>query len=494
MFDNPLAMRQCVAGVFSELEKLMLNCVRARTVAIHGVLVGVALLVVMNVTAQRASAATKPNIILVITDDQRFDALGCMGNSVLKTPHIDGLARDGLVFTNMFCTTSICATSRASFLTGQYAMRHGIRGFRTPLTKSQWRDAFPVLLRNSGYRTAMVGKWGLGGPLPRERYDVFRGFSGQGRYFPKPDGQGEHLTHRLGQQVIDFLQSCDGKQPFLLQYYTKAAHCQDGDPWPFQPDHRYDDLFARTTIPQPATATPAHFARLPEFLQKSEARRRWRIRFANPSMFQKSVKDYYRLVTGVDDVVGRIVSTLKRKGLYRNTVIIFTSDNGFYLGEHGLAGKWFMHEESIRLPLVICDPRLSKSRRGQRVGRQALNIDIAPTILDLAGLPSPASIQGRSLVPLMVGERTEWRSEFFYEHPFRHARIPMTEGVRGTRWKYVRYTSLDPVFEELYDLHEDPHEERNLAFDPAHAKRLAEFRNRWKQWRRRAMSDDLALE
>jgi len=142
------------------------------------------LVVVLAGGFARLGAAERPNIILVITDDQRFDALGCMGNPVLKTPHIDGLAARGTLFTHTFCTTSICATSRASFLTGQYAMRHRVRGFRQPLTESQWQDAFPVLLRRAGYHTAMVGKWGLGGPLPRKRYDVFQGFSGQGRYYP----------------------------------------------------------------------------------------------------------------------------------------------------------------------------------------------------------------------------------------------------------------------------------------------------------------------
>jgi arylsulfatase A-like enzyme len=364
-------------------------------------------------------------------------------------------------------------------------MRHGIRTFRRSLSEKQWKDAFPVLLRQSGYRTAMVGKWGLGGRLPKDRYDVFNGFSGQGRYYPKPDGQGPHLTHRLGQQVLDFLKTVDGKQPFLLQFYTKAAHCQDGDPWPFQPDHRYDDVLADTQIPRPPTATAAHFARLPKFLQTSEARRRWKIRFGNPAMFQKSVKDYYRLVMGVDDVIGRMVGLLKRKQLFQNTVIIFTSDNGFYLGEHGLAGKWFMHEESIRLPLVICDPRLPSGRKGTRVSAVALNIDIAPTILELAGLEVPASVQGRSLLPLLRGRRVEWRSEFFYEHPFRHPRIPMTEGVRGPRYKYVRYTSLDPVVEQLYDLKLDPREEKNLAGDPGMSQRLSQLRASWRSWRER---------
>ncbi|NOX53872.1 MAG: sulfatase [Planctomycetes bacterium] len=429
----------------------------------------------------------RPNIILIITDDQRWDALGCMGNSIIHTPNIDRLAADGAVFTNMFCTTSICATSRASFLTGQYARRHGIHDFRTPLTPEQFARTFPVVLRKMGYRTGMVGKWGLGGRLPKDAYDEFYGFSGQGRYFPKgKKGQpGEHLTEKLAANVMKFLDGCSPDQPFLLQYYTKAAHCQDGDPWPFQPDPRYNQLFTDITIPMPKTATEAHFRALPQFLQTSEGRVRWKIRFATPEMFQKSVKDYYRLIAGIDDVVGQIMKKLKEKGVADNTVIIYTSDNGFFLGEHGLAGKWFMFEESIRLPLVIYDPRLPASRRGVRIPEIVLSIDIAPTIFELAGAPIPDDVQGQSLRPLLCGEPVSWRTEFFYEHLFKHPRIPQTEGVRTERWKYTRYISIDPVYEDLFDLERDPFEEHNLARDSRYADKLNEMRAKWKSWRER---------
>ena len=430
-----------------------------------------------------ATQPRRPNIIFVLTDDQRFDALGCMGNSIVRTPNIDRLADDGTLFTNMFCTTSICATSRATFITGQYARRHKIVEFRTPLTKQQFAKTFPALLRTSGYRTAMVGKWGLGGPLPTDEYDEFHGFSGQGRYFPKDrSGQpGEHLTQTIAADAVKFLEGTASDRPFLLQVSTKAAHCQDGDPWPFQPDPRYNDLFADITIPHAKTATEAHFRALPEFLQTSEARKRWKLRFDGEELFQKSVKDYYRLVAGIDDLVGNLVATLQKKNLADNTVIVFTSDNGFYLGEHGLAGKWYMHEESIRLPLVIHDPRLSSQQKGRKVSELALSIDIAPTILDLADIDIPDEMQGRSLLPLMKGEPTNWRNEFYYEHPFPHARIPQTEGVRNNRWKYTRYVSVDPVYEELFDLINDPHEERNLAGHKKHANRLAELRERCDQ-------------
>jgi arylsulfatase A-like enzyme len=432
------------------------------------------------VKAPRSPKAMRPNVIFVLTDDQRFDSLGCMGNTIVKTPHIDGLAKNGVLFANMFCTTSICAVSRANFITGQYARRHGIHGFRTPLTAKQFAESFPGVLRKAGYRTGVIGKWGLGGTMPKDQYDYFKGFPGQGRYFPKGQSgkPGTHLTHKLGDQAVEFLNGCTDEQPFLLQLYTKAAHCQDGDPWPFQPDPRYNKLYADATIPRAKTATERHFKNLPPFLQSSEARKRWFVRFKNEELFQKSVKDYYRLIAGIDDVVGRLRKTLKDKGFAENTVIIYTSDNGFYLGEHGLAGKWFMHEESIRLPLIIYDPRLPTRLRGRKVDELVLSIDVAPTIEALARTAVPDSVQGKSLLPLMAGRKAEWRQDFFYEHLFQHRTIPQTEGVRTKRWKYTRYISVKPVYEELVDLQTDPHEEQNLAKDPRHADMLAKLRRR----------------
>jgi arylsulfatase A-like enzyme len=432
------------------------------------------------VKAPRSRRSKPPNIIFILTDDQRFDALGCMGNPIIKTPHIDALAKNGVRFTHMFCTTSICAVSRANFLTGQFARRHGIHGFRKGLTAKQFADSFPGTLRRQGYRTGIVGKWGLGGKPPKDQYDVYQGYPGQGRYFPpKKSGQpGTHLTEKLGNQAISFLDGCTKEKPFMLQLYTKAAHCQDGDPWPFQPDPRYNSLYADVNIPKAKTATEEHFKALPSFLRTSEARRRWFVRFANRDLYQKSVKDYYRLVTGIDDVVGRLRKKLSEKGFAEHTVIIFTSDNGFYLGEHGLAGKWFMHEESIRLPLVIYDPRMPKILRGRVLNQFVQSIDIGPTIQQLARVTIPKSVQGKSLVPLLANQKTAWRTDVFYEHLFKHARIPQTEGVRTKRWKYTRYVSIKPVYEELFDLETDPHEETNLASLKKHAAKLAELRQR----------------
>jgi arylsulfatase A-like enzyme len=428
----------------------------------------------------RAAEPARPNIILLVTDDQRFDAVGALGNPVVKTPHLDALADEGMIFRQMFCTTSICATSRTTILTGQYESRHGVRDFRTTLSEAAFGQTFPALLHGAGYYVGFVGKWGLGGPLPRDRYDTFAGFSGQGRYFA-PDGS--HLTHKLGDSVLEVLDACPEDRPFCLQVSFKAAHCQDGDPWPFQPDPRYNELYQDVTIPLAPTANEAAFEALPEFLRTSEARHRWHIRFATPALYQKSVKDYYRLITGVDDVVGRIVKSLADSGRADNTVILFTSDNGFYLGEHGLAGKWFMHEESLRLPLIIHDPRQREKVSAHETDAIALTTDLAPTILDLAGVEVPGTMQGHSLAPVLSGGDAPRRKDFFYEHHFEHPRIPASEGVRTVKWKYVRYIDRDPPYEQLFDLANDSGETTNLAQDPNYAEPLSTLRERWAELR-----------
>ena len=213
-----------------------------------------------------------------------------------------------------------------------------------------------------------------------------------------------------------------------------------------------------------------------DFIRTSEARRRWNIRFSTPEKFQESVKNYYRLISGVDVVIGKIRDELRRLNLEDNTIIILTGDNGFYLGEHGLAGKWFPHEESIRVPLVVFDPRASRRRRGVTASQMALNVDIAPTFLELAGLKVPQQMQGRSLAPLLKGKKPKWRTDFFYEHLFEHETIPRTEALRTKRFKFARY--IDYNYEELYDLKKDPAETTNLAYDEKYQKTLKSLQKR----------------
>jgi arylsulfatase A-like enzyme len=434
--------------------------------------------------ANATAVGKRPNIIVLVTDDQRWDALGCMGNRVIHTPNLDRLATDGVLFLNNFCTTSICMVSRASIFTGLYKRCHKVVTFEQPLADPLFANSYPVLLRNAGYRTGFVGKWGLGGTLPESAFDYFDGFPGQGKYFHEQDGSVVHLTTIMADNAVEFLKGCSREQPFCLSVSFKAPHVQDNDPRQFLYDPAFEHLYQDEVIPMPRIAAQEYYDALPDFLKDTECRRRWQRRFATPEQAQQSLKGYYRLVSGVDHAVGRIRAALDELGLSDTTVILFTGDNGFFLGERGLAGKWLMYEESIRTPLIIHDARLPATLRGQRRREMALNIDVAPTVLDLAGIAIPTGVQGRSLAPLVAGKAVAWRTEWFYEHDYGPEELfPAVEGVRTERWKYVRYVRRDPVSEQLYDLASDRHEQHNLAGQEQHKDQLEKLRDRWAVWR-----------
>ncbi len=432
-------------------------------------------------SGDRSSAKRRPNILFLLTDDQRWDTVGAMGNPVAKTPHMDRLAREGVLFTNSFVTTSICAVSRASIFTGLYARCHGIHEFQTPLSEEQHALSYPVRLRQAGYRTGFIGKHGVGADAPNDRFDYFRGFAGQGQYFTEADGKPIHLTTLMGNQALEFLDGCSADQPFNLSVSFKAPHVQDGEPPYFLSDPAYDDVYQGVNFTPYKQNDARYFEQLPEFLKKTENRVRWEQRFSTPEKWQESMRRYYTLIYGVDVQIGRMMDALEQRGWLDNTVVVFTADNGFYLGERGLAGKWFMHEESIRTPLIIRDPRRTETR-GTRRGEMALNIDISPTLLSLAGLDIPPAVNGRDLTPLVAGESPAWRKDWFYEHLFEHPGIPKTEGVRTERWSYCRFIESEPLYEELYDLETDPDEDKNLATSAEHAEQLEIMRQRRQAW------------
>jgi arylsulfatase A-like enzyme len=462
---------------------------RSIVIKLNQIICALFLASLMNV-AFGAAAQSRPNLIFILTDDLRWNALGCMGDNLVQTPNLDRLAKQGVTFKNTFATTSICCVSRASIFTGQYERRHGISKFTQPLSDAQWAETYPAQLRAAGYRTGFIGKFGVGGAKQvsarAAAFDFWRGLpGGGGEYFIDPkDPTQTHATAKFGGQALEFI--AGGKtnpQPFCLSLSFSAPHARDGKPREFQPDLRDEWLYGSNTVVVPPTANAEFFARLPEFVQKSEGRRRWQGRFATPELFQRTMRDYLRLVTGIDREVGRIVAELTRRGLADNTVIIFTSDNGWFTGDRGLADKWFMYEESIRLPLIVYDPRLPAGKRGRSIAAMALNIDFAPTLLDLAGLSVPSSMQGRSLMPLVAGDRpADWRTEFFYEHHTLPEIIPPSEGVRTERWSYFRWLKPNPESEELYDLQTDPLAARNLAPDPQYAEALARLRARWEKY------------
>lgn len=438
-------------------------------------------------TLALSAAAPRPNVVFILVDDLRWNALGCMGNKIVQTPNIDRLAKEGVLFKNMFVTTSICSVSRATALTGQWMRRHGIVDFATGISDERWKDTYPAQFRAAGYHTGFVGKYGVGNPqITAARgasFDFWRGEPGQaGRFFIEPnDPTRTHKTAKIGNEALTFLTTAPKDKPFSLSISFNAVHARDHEKREYEPDSREEGLYDGIEIPLPKLATEEAFKRLPEFVQKSEGRRRWEWRFDEPQKAQDILHDYYRLITGVDREVGRILETLQQQKLTDNTIVIFTADNGYALADRGMADKWYAYEEDMRVALIIKDPLLPKERQGTTVDAMALNVDLAPTMLDLAGLPVPAAMQGRSLKPLLEGKTpADWRTEFFYEHHSVPNRIPPVEAVRTQKWKYIRWIEPNPVTEELYDLEADPLEERNLVGDASKAEVLNKMRAKWK--------------
>jgi arylsulfatase A-like enzyme len=430
-----------------------------------------------------ASAADRPNLLILLTDDQRWDAIGCAGNSIIQTPELDRLAEEGVLFTSAFVTSSICAASRASIFTGQFERAHGCNFNRRILQPEQLDRIYPVLLREAGYHTGFIGKYGVGWRDREidgsELFDRWYGIYGQGVYFPETH-PGKHLNQVMTDQVLEFLAQVPDNCPWCLSLSFKAPHSGKGYVG-YQSELDLQDLYADVTIPMPPTAAQRHFDALPEFLRQSNARTSyWKQRFSTPELYQSTMRDYYRLITGTDRAIGRIRGALAQRGMDQNTVILFLSDNGDMMGDYLLGGKQLLYDVSIRVPMLALDPRVGPAAKGQRRSELVLNIDIAPTLLDLAGLPVPSFMQGRSLVPLIQGRPTAWREDFFCESNFctPAQAYPMIEGVRTKRWKYIRYTDVTPVVEELFDLKEDPHETNSLAGSEDHSQVLSRLRLR----------------
>jgi arylsulfatase A-like enzyme len=471
----------------------------------------------------RGKAAQPPNILFVFTDDQRWDAVGCMGNPHIQTPNMDQLAADGTLFTNGFVTTSICCVSRASALSGQYARRHGIKDFYAGFSEDALSQTYPALLRANGYYTGFIGKWGIGDSQKKTDqgaaiFDYWAGGAHQTNYWHEADcpyvlhngiddktnnvctcpadangrsgpqtriGRKDiknavHLTTTIvPDKAAQFLETRDTSKPFCLSMSCKAPHGPFSD-W----DTALADLYDDTDFPRPATATLEEAAKRPEYLRTSLGGPTGMNWLKNDAAFQKQCRDYYRQITGVDIALGKIRDTLDRLGLADNTVVIFTSDNGHFFGEHGFVGKWLMYEESIRVPMIVYDPRKPARQRGQQCGEMVLNIDVAPTILHFAGVPVPQGMQGQSMLPLLEEPERPFRDDWFYEHHFSippKLRIERSEGVRAREWKYIRYIDQDPPAEELYDLKSDPGETRNLAGEPECREVLARLRARWRE-------------
>jgi len=434
----------------------------------------------------KAVAADRPNVIFFLSDDQRADFLGCAGHPILQTPTIDKLAAAGVRFENAFVTTSICAASRATIFTCQWERTHGFTFGTPPIPEPASDNSYPAALRRAGYRTGFVGKFGVAVPQgAREKmFDVFVPLNRSPYFKKQPDGSLRHLTEIAGDRAVDFLRGCEQDRPFCLSVSFNAAHAEDGDkvnhyPWPKAVDGLYEDV----TIPPPKVSID-FWKQLPPFFHDSMHRDRWFWRWDTPEKYQKNVKAYYRMITGLDRVMGRVLDELDQLGRAENTVVIFCGDNGYYKGSRGFAGKWSHFEESLRVPLVIYDPRLPQDQRGRVLKPMALNVDVPATIVDLAGLPLPATYQGRSLMPLVRGRQPDdWRTDFFCEHLMNNAKIPKYEGVRGERYVYARYFEHPDDGEFLHDLEVDPDQLKNFVADPAYREVLDRMRARCNELR-----------
>ena len=483
-------------------------------------------LVAAPAAAARAQGAARPNIVYIMTDDHAAHAIGAYGSKVNTTPHLDRLAREGALFTSVFATNSICTPSRAVILTGKYSHLNGVTVFNRFDGAQQ---TVAKLLQRGGYHTGMIGKWHLGSdPTGFDRWEIL---PGQGTYFDpilytaasETTYTGRYATDVITDRALAFLESRPRGRPFFLMMHHKAPH----RPW--DPDSSHGAHFAAQRVPEPVTFWDGYETRT-DALRENRQRIRdlnnrdlkltpppglagpalaaWRatppetvtvVRDGRPVTltgealvrwkYQKYMQDYLATVQSVDESVGRVLAYLDRAGLARNTIVIYTSDQGFFLGDHGLFDKRFMYEESIRMPFLVRWP--AGIRPGTRSDALGLNVDFAPTFLEAAGLPVPADMQGRSLLPLLRGRApADWRTAMYYRYyhdPGDHD-TRVHYGVRTRTHKLIYFWKKDQW--ELFDLARDPYELHNLYGEPGQAAITARLKGELARLKRELRDDD----
>ena len=441
----------------------------------------------------------RPNVVFILTDDQRSDALGCMGHPHLKTPHIDRLAEEGLLFKNHFCTTSLCSPSRASILGGLYAHSHGVVNNFTDYPRDL--PTFPRQLQSAGYTTAYIGKWHMGEDDDSKRpgFDHFVTHRGQGKYFDTEfranDGERKvvpgYYTTVVTDMALDWMKKQEkGGKPFLLMLGHKAPHSF------YFPEKKYEKSFDHVRVPYPETAF--QLKNKPKWVSQRLSTWHgiygplfdWRKEFPDSSAagmlaFEKMVRAYWGTLLSVDDSVGRLYAYLKESGQLDNTLFIFTSDNGLLEGEHGMVDKRTGHEPSLRIPLVVRYPALTSNAK--TIKAQTLTLDFAASILEICEAPPLPKTQGRSWKKLVTSGDPDWRTSWYYEYNY-EKQFPYTPNVRALRadeWKYIRYPhgdgSPDKHMAELYNLKTDPGETTNLISDKKYQSLVAKLRKELEQ-------------
>lgn len=439
-------------------------------------------------------AVERPNVVFILTDDQRSDALGCMGHPHLKTPHIDRLAKEGILFKNHFCTTSLCSPSRASILGGLYAHSHGVVNNFTDYPREL--PTFPRQLQSNGYATAYIGKWHMGEDDDSKRpgFDHFVTHRGQGKYFDTEfranNGDRKvvpgYYTTVVTDMALDWMKEQEkGEKPFMLMLGHKAPHSF------YFPEKKYEKSFDHVRVPYPETAF--QLGDKPKWISQRLSTWHgiygplfdWRKDFPDTSAagmlnFEKMVRAYWGTLLSVDDSVGRLYSYLQETGQLDNTLFIFTSDNGLLEGEHGMVDKRTGHEPSLRIPLVVRYPGLTKTAK--TIEAQTLTLDFASSILEICDVPPLPKTQGLSWKKLVSRGDLNWRTSWYYEYNY-EKQFPYTPNVRALRtneWKYIRYPhgdgSADKHMAELYHLKNDPGETTNLVADEKYKATIEKLR------------------
>jgi arylsulfatase A-like enzyme len=417
------------------------------------------------------------NVVLFYADDWTLKVLGAL-NPHVKTPNIDQMAKNGMLFPYNCVTTSICWISRATLVTGVYAAVHQqLKIAHNSLFNNltiPWTETLFPQLKKHGYYTGLVGKWHAPSPGKEMKlaFDVMNIY--YGRHWELRNGQRRHVTDLNGEDALNFLRSRPKDQKFALKVSFFATHAQDYTIPAYSPMNESMSLYEDDDIPWVQTNTEQHWKDLPWFFDnRNEGRRRYIGRFDTPDNYQYNIKCLYRMATEVDSVVGEVIDELKRQGVYDKTLLIFTTDNGNLHGEHGLAEKWYPWEESIRVPLVIQDPRMPATERGKVNDEFTLSVDLAPTILSAAKIPIPSHMQGRDIAELYFDPHqatVSWRKDFFYEwsqgepveavghNEYYH--IPAVFALIRKDWKYFYWPQVK--VEQLFQIENDPYEQRDV--------------------------------
>lgn len=450
--------------------------------------------IVWSTSCQRKEAKTTakgPNIIFILSDDHRYDFMGFTGKvPFLETPAMDKMATEGIHFRNAFVTTALCSPSRASILTGQFSHHHGVVDNQSPIADSVM--FFPQYLQDAGYNTAFIGKWHMGhaSSEPRKGFDHWISFRGQGKYYnptlningeEKSYGDSTYITDLLTNLALDYLKErSQSGQPFFMYLSHKGVHSE------FYPAKRHRHKYDNKQVAYPPTMYPEknphyNYELVPDWVK--EQRYSWHgvdYMYHGAISFEEFYRNYCETLLAVDESIAQVLAYLEEEGMLENTYVFYMGDNGFSMGEHGLIDKRHAYEESMRVPLLLYG---AEATGANAVDQMIQNIDIGPTILDMAGISTPSNMDGQSFLPLVKGDSIPWRNriyyEYFWERPF--PQTPTVHAVRTDQYKYIRYYGVWDI-NELYDLKNDPWEARNLIRDTTYAPLIKELNKDLFDW------------